>query len=247
MADVLIETVGLSKRYCIGTHEVAALVDVSLAIERGEFVAVTGPSGSGKSTLLNVLGCLDVPTSGTYRLDGVDVSRLGADDLARVRNRKIGFCFQLFNLLPRATALTNVALPLIYSGTERASRRERALAALAEVGLADRADHRPTQLSGGQQQRVAIARALVNAPLLVLADEPTGALDRRTGLEIMRLLQQLNRKGITIVLVTHDPGVVSFAGRVLTLCDGRLIAAAAPRRSERSEDETGDLALAEAT
>ena len=247
MANLLIETLGLSKSYRMGAHDVAALAEVSIAIEPGEFVAVTGPSGSGKSTLLNVLGCLDTPTSGSYKLDGADVSGLPADDLARIRNRKIGFCFQLFNLLPRATALANVELPLIYSGIDRAIRKERARAALAEVGLADRADHLPTQLSGGQQQRVAIARALVNAPLLVLADEPTGALDRRTGLEIMQLLQELNRKGITIVLVTHDPGVVSFAARAITLCDGRLVEDGASRRRIPAEDHVGDLALAEAT
>jgi putative ABC transport system ATP-binding protein len=223
MADFLIETINLSKDYRMGTYVVPALVDISIAIERGEFVAVTGPSGSGKSTLLNVLGCLDTPTAGTYRFDDADVSALDSDDLARVRNRKIGFCFQLFNLLPRAPALANVELPLVYSGIDRPHRRERARTALAEVGLADRTHHLPTQLSGGQQQRVAIARALVNAPLLVLADEPTGALDTRTGLEIMALLQRLNRTGLTIVLVTHDSDVVSFARRVLVLRDGRVI------------------------
>jgi ABC-type lipoprotein export system ATPase subunit len=223
MADILIETIRLSKSYQMGTYVVPALVDISIAIEPGDFVAVTGPSGSGKSTLLNLLGCLDTPTAGTYRFDGADVSALDSDDLARIRNRKIGFCFQLFNLLPRSPALANVELPLLYGATDRASRKERARAALAEVGLADRTHHLPTQLSGGQQQRVAIARALVNNPLLVLADEPTGALDTRTGLEIMALLQRLNRTGLTIVLVTHDSDVVLFARRVLLLRDGRLM------------------------
>jgi putative ABC transport system ATP-binding protein len=223
MADILIETLRLSKSYQMGTYVLPALVDISIAIERGDFVAVTGPSGSGKSTLLNLLGCLDTPTAGTYRFDGADVSALDSDDLAQIRNRKIGFCFQFFNLLPRAPALANVELPLLYGATDRVRRKERARAALAEVGLADRTHHLPTQLSGGQQQRVAIARALVNNPLLVLADEPTGALDTRTGLEIMALLQRLNRTGLTIVLVTHDSDVVLFARRVLLLRDGRLI------------------------
>jgi len=223
MGNVLIETIGLSKSYGIEAETVPALVDISIAIARGDFVAVTGPSGSGKSTLMNVLGCLDTPTSGTYRFDGVDVSALDSDALALVRNRKIGFCFQLFNLLPRASALANVELPLLYRGINRARRRERARAVLAEVGLADRSHHFPAQLSGGQQQRVAIARALVNQPLLILADEPTGALDTRTGLEIMALLQRLNRAGHTIVLVTHDREVVTFARRVLGLRDGRLV------------------------
>src|SRR5262249_23391330 len=210
MAHTLIETIGLSKSYQMGTCDVAALVDVSIAIASGDFVAITGPSGSGKSTLLNLLGCLDVSKAASYRFDGTDVSALDADGLARLRNRKIGFCFQSFNLLPRAAALANVELPLLYSGIDRASRRERARAALAQVGLADRSHHVPAQLSGGQQQRVAIARALVNHPRLLLADEPTGALDSRTGLEIMALLQRLNGSGLTIVLVTHDADVVSF-------------------------------------
>jgi len=222
-ADLLIETHSLSKGYPIGTSLIPALSDVSVGIKRGDFVAVTGPSGSGKSTLMNLLGCLDRATAGRYRFDGTDVSTLDSDALARVRNCKIGFCFQSFNLLPRVSALANVALPLVYSGIDRACRDQRARTALEEVGLADRMLHLPTQLSGGQQQRVAIARALVNAPLLVLADEPTGALDTRTGLEIMALLQRLNHAGLTIVLVTHDSDVVAFARRVLVLRDGRLI------------------------
>ena len=247
MATPLIETIGLSKTYRMGTYVVRSLVDISIAIERGDFVAVTGPSGSGKSTLLNLLGCLDVPTTGTYRFDGVDVSALESDDLARIRNRKIGFCFQSYNLLARAPALTNVELPLLYSGIDRASRQERARRALAEVGLADRAHHLPTQLSGGQQQRVAIARALVNHPLLVLADEPTGALDTRTGLEIMALLQSLNRSGLTIVMVTHNTEVVVFARRVLVLRDGFLVEDRAHDTPAQAETLLGRSPQAEVT
>jgi ABC-type lipoprotein export system ATPase subunit len=246
VAGVLIETIGLSKRYQMGTYVVPALVDLSIAIERGDFVAVTGASGSGKSTLLNLLGCLDTPSVGTYRLDGTDVSHLESDALAGIRNRKIGFCFQLFNLLPRAPAITNVGLPLIYSGVERARRRALAQAALAQVGLADRTDHLPTELSGGQQQRVAIARALVNNPRLLLADEPTGALDTRTGLEIMALLQRLNRDGLTVVLVTHDPNVVRFARRVLSLRDGHLIEDRTHDAPAQAEAMLGQAPAAEA-
>jgi len=219
----LIRTEGLCRTYVMGPHRVPALADVGVVVERGSFVAVMGPSGSGKSTFMNVLGCLDRPDAGRYWLDGEEVSGLDPDALAEVRNGKIGFVFQSFNLLPRATALANVELPMVYAGLDRAARAERATEALAAVGLAERAHHRPTQLSGGQQQRVAIARALVNRPPLLLADEPTGALDTRTTREIMALFQQLNRAGITIVLVTHEPDVARYAGRVLSFLDGRVV------------------------
>ncbi|PWC55571.1 macrolide ABC transporter ATP-binding protein [Azospirillum sp. TSO22-1] len=207
----------------MGAERVAALGGVSMSVQRGEFIAVMGPSGSGKSTFMNMLGCLDQPDSGSYCLEGEEVSRLGSDELAAIRNRLIGFVFQSFNLLPRLDAVANVALPMIYAGVDRATRMSRATEALAQIGLAGRTHHRPSQLSGGQQQRVAIARALVNRPSLLLADEPTGALDTRTTAEIMGLFQQLNRQGITVVLVTHEPDVAAYAGRVLTFRDGHLI------------------------
>jgi len=219
----LIRVERLTRHYRMGPQIVHALDDVSVVIHRGEFVAVMGPSGSGKSTFMNLLGCLDRPDSGIYRLDGQEVAGLSSDALAAVRNRRIGFVFQSFNLLPRQTALDNVMLPMVYAGVGHVQRVERALAALDSVGLRERARHRPTQLSGGQQQRVAIARALVNDPLLLLADEPTGALDSATSLEIIGLFQRLNRSGITVVLVTHEPEVARFASRVLHFRDGRLI------------------------
>jgi putative ABC transport system ATP-binding protein len=219
----LIELQHLTRYYRLGGDTVKALNDVSLEIAAGEFVAVMGPSGSGKSTFMNVIGCLDRPTGGTYRLDGIDVSRLSSDELADLRNRKIGFVFQEFNLLQRLDALGNVELPMIYAGLDRARRRERAARALARVGLAERGHHRPTELSGGQQQRVAIARALVNEPKVLLADEPTGALDTRTSLELMALIQQLNREDATIVVVTHEPDVARFAARLVRFRDGRIV------------------------
>jgi putative ABC transport system ATP-binding protein len=220
---VLIRTRDLVKVYRMGDTDIRALDQVSVDIGKGEFVAVMGPSGSGKSTFMNVLGCLDRPTSGQYALGGKRVSELAGDELAAVRNRSIGFVFQQFNLLPRTPAIENVELPLVYAGIERKLRVEKSKAMLERVGLAERAHHHPAQLSGGQQQRVAIARALVTEPLLILADEPTGALDSRTSLEIMGLLQELNRQGMTVVLVTHEPDVARFARRILGFRDGRVV------------------------
>jgi putative ABC transport system ATP-binding protein len=223
MTEVLIRVEQLAKEYRMGSTVVPALCGVSLDIAAGEFVAVMGPSGSGKSTFMNLLGCLDHPSTGRYWLDGQEVSRLSGDDLAQVRNRKIGFVFQHFNLLARTSALDNVALPLLYRGMPAPERKQHAEQRLAQVGLADRLDHHPAQLSGGQQQRVAIARALANDPQLVLADEPTGALDSHTSVEIMALLQHLNREGITIVVVTHENDVAHFAGRIISFRDGAVV------------------------
>ena len=220
---MLIETRDLVKVYRMGDTDVRALNGISLDIGDGEFVAVMGPSGSGKSTFMNVLGCLDVPTSGRYGFDGQDVGRLSPDALAALRNRKIGFVFQQFNLLPRTSAAENVELPLLYSGVPAQTRRRRALQQLERVGLTDRAHHHPAQLSGGQQQRVAIGRALVNEPKLILADEPTGALDSTTSVEVMALLQALNRSGITIVLVTHEHEIAAFASRAIAFRDGHVV------------------------
>jgi ABC-type lipoprotein export system ATPase subunit len=218
----VIELAGLGKIYAAGTLRVEALADVSLTIEEGEMVAIAGPSGSGKSTLMHILGCLDVPTTGTFRLAGRDVAALPEDELAAVRNRSIGFVFQQFNLLPYLTAWRNVELPLVYAGMDPAERRDRALRALDQVGLADRAEHRPGELSGGQQQRVAIARAIVTEPALVLADEPTGNLDSASTAEVLGLLADLHARGRTIVLITHEPDIAAAAGRILHIHDGRL-------------------------
>jgi len=220
---MLIEVRDLVKVYTMGETEVRALAGVSADIAQGEFIAVMGPSGSGKSTFMNLLGCLDRPTSGEYRLAGERVSELDPDRLAQVRNRQIGFVFQHFNLLARTPAVENVELPLVYAGLPKKERLEKAMRMLERVGLGDRAHHHPAQLSGGQQQRVAIARALVTEPLLILADEPTGALDSHTSLEIMSLFRELNRQGMTVILVTHESDVARFAARVIRFLDGRIL------------------------
>lgn len=218
----MIELVNISKIYRTGAVAVKALDGVSLTVQPGEMVAIMGPSGSGKTTLMNIIGCLDVPTEGRYLLEGKEVSRLKEDELAEIRNKKIGFVFQNFNLLPRLTALENVELPLIYRGMGAAERRERAEKALSMVGLADRMHHRPSELSGGQQQRVAIARALASDPPIILADEPTGNLDSRAGAEVMAILKELNRNGKTVILITHDSQIANQAGRIIRIRDGRI-------------------------
>ncbi len=220
---MVIKTDKLVKTYSSGTNEVHALRGIDLAVDKGEFIAIMGTSGSGKSTLMNLLGCLDTPTSGSYELDGVRVEALKKDALAAIRNQKIGFVFQGFNLLPRTTALENVELPMLYDRSGR-KRDTRALAtrALERVGLGSRLDHQPSELSGGQQQRVAIARALVTEPAIILADEPTGNLDTRTSVEVMALFQELNEQGITIVLVTHEPDIAIYAKRIVEVRDGRI-------------------------
>lgn len=218
----VIELQGLSRTYRTGAGDVQALQAIDLRIDSGEFVAIMGPSGSGKSTFMNLVGCLDTPTAGRYLLSGQPVHQLSGNALAALRNRQIGFVFQQFNLLGRASALENVAMPLVYAGIGRRERLERAAHALNEVGLADRRHHTPAQLSGGQQQRVAIARALINDPEIILADEPTGALDSRTSLEVMALLQRLNQREQTVLFVTHEADVAAFAKRVITFRDGRL-------------------------
>ncbi len=231
MDDAVINIRDVTKIYQMGTQEVHALRGVSLDVRRGEALAIMGPSGSGKSTLMNVIGCLDQPTDGSYHLDGEDVSQMSEDELAAVRNRRVGFVFQSFNLLARTTALENVQLPLVYAGVSLQARRERATEVLKAVGLGERLDHMPNELSGGQQQRVAIARALVNRPAIILADEPTGNLDSESGKEVMRILQNLNREhNITIILVTHDPRLREYADRILHLFDGRI------RRDEPVEE-----------
>ena len=221
-ADTVILTHHLTREYQMGAEVVYALRGVDIQIKKNEFVAIMGPSGSGKSTLMNLIGCLDTPTSGEYWLNGQKVSDLTDDELARIRNKEIGFVFQTFNLLPRADALHNVELPLIYAGMPSRERRERAAGALTQVGLSDRMDHRPNELSGGQRQRVAIARALVNAPSILLADEPTGNLDSQTGNEIMQLFQELHDTGQTIVLVTHEHDIAAHARRQIHLLDGKI-------------------------
>lgn len=240
----------LGKRYQLGENIVHALRGVSLDIGRGEFVSIIGPSGSGKSTLMHILGCLDRPNEGSYRLNDRDVSTLTRDELASIRNKEIGFVFQGFNLLPRTTAVENVEVPLLYGRPllPPAQRREKALKALAAMGLSDRADHHPSQLSGGQQQRVAIARALVNEPSLILADEPTGNLDTATSIEVMRLLQELRqRSGITIVLITHEPDIAAYGTRIVAVRDGRIVSDQPNMpRQEQSLDEGRTLRAANA-
>ncbi|MBP1704802.1 MAG: hypothetical protein H6Q36_541 [Chloroflexi bacterium] len=220
----VISLVGAARVYDLGHVQVAALVDATFAVERGEFVAILGPSGSGKSTLLNIIGCLDRPTAGQYLLTGTSVAELDDDDLARLRSRTIGFVFQSYNLLPRTSALENVATPLLYQGVGRRERHERAVAALERLGLGDRLTHEPSELSGGQQQRVALARALVTDPAVILADEPTGNLDSASGAEVIALLRELHGAGRTLVLVTHDPDVADHADRLVHVRDGRVAA-----------------------
>ena len=222
MSDLVIQIRDLTRGYEMGAETVHALRGVTLAIRRNEYVAIMGPSGSGKSTLMNLIGCLDTPTTGEYWLNGQEVSRMQDDALARVRNREIGFVFQTFNLLPRASALQNVELPLVYGGVSARERRRRAAEALDRVGLEDRMDHRPNELSGGQRQRVAIARALVNRPAILLADEPTGNLDSATSAEIMRVFEALHRQGQTVIMVTHEADIAAHAARVVVLRDGRV-------------------------
>ncbi len=222
MQEALIKIEALTKHYRVGTETVRALRSVDLSIYKNEYVALMGPSGSGKSTLMNILGCLDSPTSGSYFLNGQDVSKMEDNQLAEIRNKEIGFVFQTFNLLPRSTALDNVALPQIYSGISKNFRQQRALEVLDQVGLSDRVDHKPNELSGGQRQRVAVARALVNSPSIILADEPTGNLDSKTSIEIMGLFNEIHKAGNTIILVTHEEDIARHAHRIIRLLDGEV-------------------------
>lgn len=239
MGDV-VKVTDVTKVYTMGDQRVEALKGISFSVRRGEFVAIMGASGSGKSTCMNMLGCLDIPTGGEYLLEDVNVGKLASNELAEIRNRKIGFVFQGFNLLARTTARENVELPLVYAHMPATERREKAIAALAQVGLAGREDHYSNQLSGGQRQRVAIARALVNDPAIIMADEPTGNLDSKTSIEIMSIFQQLNRRGITILMVTHEPDIAAYAGRHLIFRDGLIISDtpnARPQVAEASREE----------
>jgi putative ABC transport system ATP-binding protein len=240
MARALIQLREVTKVYRMGDVELAALRGISLEIAEGEFTAVMGASGSGKSTLMNLLGCLDRPTAGTYQLDGTAIASLSNDELARLRNQTLGFVFQNFNLLSRTTALENVELPLLYSGVSAAERHARARESLVRVGLGDRLDHHPNQMSGGQQPRVAIARALVNRPRVILADEPTGNLDSRTSIDVMALFQELGRTGITVLLVTHEPDIASYATRVVVMRDGLI-------RSDLQQAQKAAVPLPEGT
>lgn len=238
MAQEIIHTNEIARRYIMGSTVVNALNSISIAINKGEYVAFMGPSGSGKSTLMNIIGCLDTPTSGRYVLNDKDVSDMTENELAEVRNKEIGFVFQTFNLLPRATSLENVALPLIYAGYNKEDRTEKAMAALDSVGLADRADHKPNELSGGQRQRVAIARALVNDPSIILADEPTGNLDSKTSYDIMDLFAKLHDAGNTIIMVTHEDDIAHYAHRIIRLRDGLIEADLVNENINRMEPAT---------
>ena len=218
----IIETIHISKRYVMGEEIIEALKDISISVNKGEYVAFMGPSGSGKSTLMNIVGCLDTPSAGTYILNNNDVSEMSENELATIRNKEIGFVFQTFNLMPRTTALDNVALPMVYAGHSKSERVERATEVLTQVGLQDRMDHKPNQLSGGQRQRVAVARALVNKPSIILADEPTGNLDSKTSVEIMNLFNEIHANGNTVILVTHEEDIAAYAHRIIRLRDGLI-------------------------